>query len=1146
MPPSPAIRISPGREVKAENHKRGRSLESGILFREKDDDLALFNEVQNKERESFLLQTSDDFDDMFSTKLRHFSDHKLGISIPARGESSDLLSAEGDKNDYDWLITPPETPLFPSLDDEAPAVSLAPRGRPRSQPITISRSSTMEKGYGSSRGSPSPHRLSPSPRSGTNTLQSRSRPFSATHSSPPPTLRHSSPSRRLSPPPSKPIPAPRTGTPRRMSTGSAGSTTPSRVRGASPVKTSRGNSASPKIKAWQSNIPGFSLEAPPNLRTSLADRPASYVRGSSPASRNGSRSGRQSMSPTASRSVSSSHSHERDQYSSYSRGSVASSGDDDADSLQSVPVSISDRSVPRSIGASPNNRTTGFSKKPTKTLSNSAPKRSFDLALRQMERKGPQHMFRPLLSSVPSTTFYAGKASTHHRALTSRNSSITTSSNASSDQGTSGALDPEENEQNQDDVTSDFVKERYPTMHDEVFVMDHADAISEAIEHRVIEELPGYQDEENDNPSRVISRLDAAESGSELDITPDMASADVGLDGKYDYPDAGGIRDIKVCSGCNDVFPSRELVREGDLWFCLKCKSLKINPMATLPVKTVKKDEEITGDVVHNAECRLLEVLDHSVSIPESVPVTGAGETEMHHLGSTANDDQHSYSEPSRDHEVLLSEKRELTVADQHDIVRSVDCHTGHQQSHRSGVCSTSEVDVSEGTGISLLLKKSSSSKGHLVQSRSFTASNICYDDFSYVRDSVNSMRSSGGHSNASMSSSVDLGSSREARIHRQSSGRKSEIENHRYEIPTKHKRSISSLSGASALGSQVPSTTPSFLGDSFELVSSNKDREVSGVSYADLLEQSLASEKEAESACTDLESSDTFKAAAELSSDLMNAHSGDAPTESILVSQEPVSHESGENLTNKPSHSINEEIAAAELQTSTQGEDTMQTTCDDRVDATEVPHLSSLNDIPEMEIQNADIISCDSQSDVDSTNSKTCTDELMEPSVSVEQNGVMTTTSEEFDISVPVHRVLEESTVLLEDHGGTKCRSLTLEEATDTILFCSSIVHNLAYEAANIAIEKENSSVEVLRPTLTLVGKSNPDRRDTRSRPLGKRSSKSQKARQRRLETDTKPRSVMAEIEGKPTPRIVRSPSKGGDIMHPPKLESKCNCTIM
>lgn len=66
MPPSPAMRISPGRELsRTDSHKRGRSLESGILYRDKDEDLALFNEAQSKERENFLLQSNDDFDDIF-------------------------------------------------------------------------------------------------------------------------------------------------------------------------------------------------------------------------------------------------------------------------------------------------------------------------------------------------------------------------------------------------------------------------------------------------------------------------------------------------------------------------------------------------------------------------------------------------------------------------------------------------------------------------------------------------------------------------------------------------------------------------------------------------------------------------------------------------------------------------------------------------------------------------------------------------------------------------------------------------------------------------------------------------------------------------------------------------------------------------
>lgn len=70
MPPSPALRFSPGREAKTVSHKRGRSLEGGLLFREKDDDLALFNEMQSRESENFLLQSSDNLEDPFCNVLR--------------------------------------------------------------------------------------------------------------------------------------------------------------------------------------------------------------------------------------------------------------------------------------------------------------------------------------------------------------------------------------------------------------------------------------------------------------------------------------------------------------------------------------------------------------------------------------------------------------------------------------------------------------------------------------------------------------------------------------------------------------------------------------------------------------------------------------------------------------------------------------------------------------------------------------------------------------------------------------------------------------------------------------------------------------------------------------------------------------------
>ncbi|XVE95483.1 hypothetical protein REPUB_Repub02eG0101400 [Reevesia pubescens] len=143
MLPSPALRYYPGRELRGENHKRRRSFESGLIVKEKDDDLALFNEMQSKERENFLLQSSDDFEDSFFTKLKYFSNFKLGISIPARGETSELLNVDEEKNDYEWLLNPPDTPPFPLLDDKPPPANVARKGRSQTQPISISRSSIV-------------------------------------------------------------------------------------------------------------------------------------------------------------------------------------------------------------------------------------------------------------------------------------------------------------------------------------------------------------------------------------------------------------------------------------------------------------------------------------------------------------------------------------------------------------------------------------------------------------------------------------------------------------------------------------------------------------------------------------------------------------------------------------------------------------------------------------------------------------------------------------------------------------------------------------------------------------------------------------------------------------------------------------------
>lgn len=143
-----------------------------------------------------------------------------------------------------------------------------------------------------------------------------------------------------------------------------------------------------------------------------------------------------------------------------------------------------------------------------------------------------------------------------------------------------------------------------------------------------------------------------------------------------------------------------------------------------------------------------------------------------------------------------------------------------------------------------------------------------------------------------------------------------------------------------------------------------------------------------------------------------------------------------------------------------------------------------------------------------------------------------------------------QESTVVVESQRGTKTRSLTLEEATDTILFCSSIVHDLACQAAAMAMEKESPDpFEGSQPTVTILGKSNYDKRDSpRGRTVSNRLSKPQKTRKKRVEMEAKPPTSVTENDEnavEPLQRNIRSPNKA-DSMNPPKLESKCNCTIM
>ena len=123
----------------------------------------------------------------------------------------------------------------------------------------------------------------------------------------------------------------------------------------------------------------------------------------------------------------------------------------------------------------------------------------------------------------------------------------------------------------------------------------------------------------------------------------------------------------------------------------------------------------------------------------------------------------------------------------------------------------------------------------------------------------------------------------------------------------------------------------------------------------------------------------------------------------------------------------------------------------------------------------------------------------------------------------------------ILEDGGNT--RSLTLEEVTDTILFCSSIIHDLAYQAATIAMEKEHSEpLEGSEPTVTILAKTNSDTKDSQQPNCWQGCMKPQKEARLR----------MMKILISLTPN-VGLPNKVDNMKPlPNKLESKCNCIIM
>uniref|UniRef100_A0A453DVX6 Uncharacterized protein n=1 Tax=Aegilops tauschii subsp. strangulata TaxID=200361 RepID=A0A453DVX6_AEGTS len=553
----------------------GRTL--GAVIREKDEELALFLEMRRRDKEragaAADMLLAGDGEDPDGDGLLLLDPSPPAAPAPAYrmaggfrrapGGADDFLHSDaGDKSDYDWLLTPPGTPLFPSHEAAPKRSPVSQTGSPKTRhnslksrlanhpdppsrtthPLRTSSSNSLNSAATTRRptssGGPTSNSSRPSTptgRAASTTASKGSRPSSpnaratlpaktgptaprsstptsrstlpstrsalpssrsttpATRTSVPsgrasapasrsstPTSRSSMPATRSTTPLSRPSlpaqskPASRSSTPTRRSsappTHTKHSNLPGPVRSSSisrPGPTmpkssasaatttapapSRGSSPTVKSRPWKpSEMPGFSLDAPPNLRTSLPERPTSATRGrpGAPSSRSSSvepgpaaRPKRQSCSPSRGRTSNGSVP------SGSSMPAVRRSHLNGGDSVN--PVQMGNKMVERVVNmrrlAPPkhDDQRSSLNSLSGKSLNSpdssgfgrSLSKKSLDMALRHMDiRRSIPNNLRPLMTSIPASSVHSGRSgSTRGRPISVSDSPLATSSNASSE-----------------------------------------------------------------------------------------------------------------------------------------------------------------------------------------------------------------------------------------------------------------------------------------------------------------------------------------------------------------------------------------------------------------------------------------------------------------------------------------------------------------------------------------------------------------------------------------------------------------------------------------------------------------------------------------------------------------------------------------
>ncbi|KAI3713757.1 hypothetical protein L1987_72343 [Smallanthus sonchifolius] len=119
--------------MNGDREQRKMSAPLSNRLKEKHEDLLLFQEMHKRDRNrvvSLLQPVSDEFEPNGNYPLYGMASTKKGPGFGFLGES--------EKNDYDWLKTPPATPLFPSIEMETRNANelVVQRELPITQPLS--------------------------------------------------------------------------------------------------------------------------------------------------------------------------------------------------------------------------------------------------------------------------------------------------------------------------------------------------------------------------------------------------------------------------------------------------------------------------------------------------------------------------------------------------------------------------------------------------------------------------------------------------------------------------------------------------------------------------------------------------------------------------------------------------------------------------------------------------------------------------------------------------------------------------------------------------------------------------------------------------------------------------------------------------